>query len=126
MKNLSILLVLLFLCGCGGDHVQVTGTVKFADGSPLTLGTVKFIGDMTQATGKIKDGTYVLGELKPGDGIKPGQYKVVVAGASTGGGTSGTPVIYLIDLKFEEAPTSGLTCEVKGRMKYDIKVEPPK
>ena len=124
MKKLSILLVLLFLCGCGGG-AAVKGTVKFDDGTPLTQGTVKFIGDATQAIGPIKsDGTYRLGETKAGDGVTPGRYKVVVD-ATTGGGSDGKPLTHLVDPKFAEASTSDLACEVKGGMTYDITVTKP-
>ena len=31
----------------------------------------------------------------------------------------------LIDSKFEQPATSGLTCDVKGSMKFDVKVSKP-
>ena len=123
MRNFSILFVLLFLCGCGGDGVQVRGTVSFDDGTPLTRGTVRFIGEKTQASGVIKEnGTYVLGETKSGGGIKPGQYAVVVT-ATFGGGRE--PIINLVDLKFSRPDTSELTCEVTKKMTYAITVTKP-
>ena len=144
MKNYSILILLLFVCGCGNGSATVKGTVKFDDGTPLTVGYVKFIGGTTEASGAIKtDGTYVLGELKAGDGVKPGHYKVVVVGAmiipptpvsqtppSTSPRVSPPPVsvpppTYLIDRKYETPATSGLTCEVKGGMTYNITVTKP-
>jgi len=143
MKNYSILILLLFVCGCGSGGATVKGTVKFDDGTPLTTGYVKFIGNATEASGAIKtDGTYVLGELKAGDGVKPGHYKVVVVGAmiippapasqtspskspARGELPPAPPPTYLIDRKFETPATSGLTCEVKGAMTYDITVTKP-
>jgi hypothetical protein len=127
MKNISIIfLILLFLCGCSGGNVSVKGTVKFDDGSPLTRGTIRFIGDKTQANAVIgAHGTYVLGGAKPGDGIASGVYAVTVS-ARTGGGSDGRPLVYFVDPKFENASTSGLTCEVKGRrMTHDIIVTKP-
>ena len=142
MKNYSYLLLLLFVCGCG-DGVQVKGTVKFDDGQLLTVGFVNFTSETTEAVGAIKaNGTYVLGRTKPGDGVTPGHYKVAVVGAMinngfvpatavssapTGGGPPRAPLppTYLIDRKFEHPSTSGLTCEVKGAMTYDIIVTKP-
>ena len=92
----------------------------------------------TVASGYIqKDGTYsmIAGEQK---GMPPGTYKVCIGGLSVptmtsipsadGKGPSKvkfTKPEALIDSKFYNSNTSGLTCEVKGRTKYDITVEPP-
>jgi len=129
MKHYLILIFFVLLLpavwGCG-NKVQIRGKVTFEeDGSPLTFGTVKFVGEKTQATGHIqKDGTYRLGEVKPGDGIMPGLYRVTVY-AESGGGSDSTPVTYHIDRKFKNPATSGLTCEVKRRMTHDIIVTKP-
>jgi len=134
-----LLILLLFACGCGDGSVKVKGTVKFDDGTPLTAGFVKFIGDTTEASGAVQsNGTYTLGALQPG------HYKVVVIGAwirneAASPAVSPSPtsppfaaqappeptITYLIDHKFEQPSTSGLTCEVKGAMTYDIAVTKP-
>jgi hypothetical protein len=125
MKNYLILFVFVFpfIFGCG--HPKVTGTVKFDDGTPLTSGGVAFINLPYQAVGTIKpNGSYEMYELKPGDGVRPGTYQVTVL-ATTGGGSDGTPLVHLIDPKFENPFTSGLTCEVKGNTVFDITVIKP-
>ncbi len=122
--SIGLVLVFVFLCGCGGG-ATVKGKVTFEDGSPLTQGAVKFVTETTEATGDIKsNGTYTLFENKPGDGITPGKYAVTVT-AVTGGGSDGAPVVNLVDSKFANPATSGLSCEVKGSMTYDIKVSKP-
>ncbi|MDR0609769.1 MAG: carboxypeptidase-like regulatory domain-containing protein [Planctomycetaceae bacterium] len=125
MKNYFILFVFVlpFILGCG--QPKVTGTVKFDDGTPLTSGGVTFINLPYQATGAIKsNGSYEMYEIKPGDGVRPGTYQVTVS-ATTGGGSDGEPLVHLIDPKFENAGTSGLTCEVKGNTVFDIIVTKP-
>ncbi|GHT17947.1 hypothetical protein FACS1894189_4860 [Planctomycetales bacterium] len=87
---------------------------------------MKFIGAQTHATGHIQaGGKYRLGGIKENDGIKPGSYQVVVAGASTGGGSNGEPFARFIDQKYEHAGTSGLTCDVSGSTTFDITVTKP-
>jgi len=115
--------ILLVLTGCGNP--QVKGTVKFDDGTPLTTGGVVFNNGRTQAVGAIKsDGNYVLYELQPGDGVNPGTYAVAVT-AQIGGGSDGAPLVDLIDPKFADSTTSGLTCEVKGTTTFNITVTKP-
>jgi hypothetical protein len=79
----SSLLILLVALGCGGsDALQVTGTVKNADGSviPNEGGLVIFQpAEGNTASGGIQpDGSFTLMTGKPGDGVKPGAYKVVL------------------------------------------------
>lgn len=85
--NFRLVAIALFAAiGCGGsagDAVQVTGTVKHADGSDISFeaGTIVFqAADPTQfASGRVEpDGAFALMTKKPGDGVKPGQYKVVL------------------------------------------------
>jgi hypothetical protein len=120
MKRFSFFVLCFFLlCGCGQGK-QVGGTVKYEDGTPVTTGAVKFINMPYQWIGKINtDGSYEMYELKPCDGVPPGIYQVTVS-SSTGGGRDGTPFVHLIDPKFENPSTSGLTCEVKGNTVFDI------
>lgn len=71
-------------CGGGSDLLSVTGKVTNADGSPVTAaegGLVLFnpAGSGKAATGNFeKDGTFTMMTEKPGDGVKPGTYKVVL------------------------------------------------
>jgi hypothetical protein len=69
--------------GCGGGLYPVTGTVTLNDGTPVTKGLVIFErvagGEPLSARGQIRaDGTYELSTHKPGDGVPPGRYKVVL------------------------------------------------
>jgi hypothetical protein len=140
-KYIFIVFSLFFLTvtqGCG-SNCTVIGKVTFPDGTPLDKGTVLFENEKRVAQGHLKqDGTYSLisGEKK---GIPTGTYQVSIGGltqptvtatpSADGKGPSKvkvTPSVSPIDKKFHAAATSGLTCEVKGRTKYDIKVEPPK
>ena len=145
-KLLSIVLPLLavvFAVGCGDP--KVTGKVTFPDGTPLTRGQVMFQKDGFVASADIRsDGTYSAGKNKDGDGIPPGKYEVFIAGASLLGGPqnveaqppsglgsadprahSMAQAISLVHSKYTSPNTSGLTVEVKGSTKFDIKVEPP-
>ena len=119
-------MVLLTFAGCG--HPQVKGTVKYEDGTPLTTGGVVFIKGSYTANGAIKsDGTYVLSQIRKGDGVPPGLYKVIVqAQVSSNVNDPSARWLDLIDPKFSAPETSGLTCEVKSSTTYDITVaEPP-
>jgi hypothetical protein len=83
MKNKLILffagVLLLLLVGCSGN-IKVNGTVKYADGSALTTGTVIFGNGKDQFQGDIKnDGTFRIEGTKTGSGIPKGQYKVWLA-----------------------------------------------
>jgi len=140
-KNLFIVFALFLLAvvqGCG-SNCTVTGKVTFPDGTPLDRGSVHFENEKLAAKGYInKDGTYSLitGEKK---GIPAGSYKVSIGGLTQPTITTipssdpRTPpkvvvnkVESPIDSKFFTGDKSGLTCEVKGRTKYDITVEAPK
>jgi len=121
--------------GCG-NHCAVSGKVSFPDGTPLSVGEVAFETGTFFATGAIKsDGTYTMGTpSKPGGGIPRGTYRVSLQGVikPTVEFVPGShvpkitpPKEFPIDQKFTSTSTSGLTCEVKGRTKYDITVEPP-
>ena len=63
--------------------VQVSGTLKHADGTPVAgeSGTIVFqpVGEGQPASGAVAaDGSYKLMTRKPGDGVAPGKYKVVL------------------------------------------------
>jgi len=135
MKHSSTLLALFFcvlLVGCS-KGATVKGKVTFSDGTPLTIGEVFFQSDTCAVSGRIQpDGSYKLSGATEKDGIPPGHYGVKIVGAYD---SSNTPPgtmpqkakqpIPLINAKFEKTETSGLTCDVKGTMTYDITVEKP-
>jgi len=93
--------------------------------SPLTMGSVVFESGGYQAFGYLdQSGFYTLGEIKPGDKIRPGEYKVKIL-ATSGGDSSGAPLVNHVDPKYASSVTSELTCTVKGNTVFDIKVEKP-
>jgi len=139
-------MVLCGILGCG-SNVKFGGRVTYSDdGSPLTTGMVCFESNTFLARGPIdKDGYYDLGSLALNDGIPKGEYRVYISGADsveqvemkqvpgqaayvtstsmsgTMGGQIFTP---LIDPKFTEGKTSGLTVTIDGSSKqFDFKVD---
>ena len=73
---------LLFVTGCGSsDSFPVEGTVKL-DGKPLAGVTVQFIAQDPggrDANGTADaEGVFRLSTTRPGDGVLPGKYKVVI------------------------------------------------
>jgi len=88
MARWMLMSAVALMAGCGGGGaIQVTGVVKSADGSPIQCesGTVLFqpvVGEGVageHASGAVlPDGTFTMMTKVPGDGVKPGQYKVVL------------------------------------------------
>lgn len=126
MKYLSILLLLALFCvGCN-RQVGVSGTVKFADGKPLTNGTVIFAKPLFMASGSLDaNGHYTLGAFKAGDGTQKGEYSVYITGADKPAEKEGDESTPLIDAKFTGPDSSGLKCKVNGATTFDITVTPP-
>lgn len=135
------LLALVFAVGCGGSGggkttYPVSGTVKFADGSPLTAGEINFVSKDTTARGKIQsDGSFKLGTYKDGDGAPAGSYRISIVGArSEGTGQQDKSGQYdmgkpLVHPKYESPDGSKLTYEVKpdkgANANADFTVEKP-
>jgi hypothetical protein len=73
--------MLLVATGCGVRHTPVSGVVT-VDGQPhgdLVICFVPVEGGGLTATGMADDdGKFQLGTEKPGNGVKPGKYKVTV------------------------------------------------
>jgi hypothetical protein len=74
------------LAGCGGPKLYpVEGTVMWTDGKPareLAGGRVSFepLEGKHSADGPIDaEARYVVGTLRPGDGVPPGRYRVTLA-----------------------------------------------
>jgi hypothetical protein len=85
IRTLLILLSLVAAVGCGTgeEALQVTGSVKFADGSSVIgeSGTVVFhpTAEGQSASAAIEaDGSFEAMTKKPGDGMRPGAYKVTL------------------------------------------------
>ena len=124
---------LALILGCSDSGLRtVRGTVTF-DGKPIPTGSVRFFPSEggRPAIGQIQtDGSYELSTMQPGDGAKPGQYKVAIEAiesAATGpapssldeemelGGTGNTSVTYLLPLKYSSHKSSGLNAVVEDR-----------
>jgi hypothetical protein len=122
---LSLLMLGVLGCGSGGEKVyKVSGTVKFADGTPLTQGTVMFVKEGFQTQGNIDEkGNYALSTYNRNDGAPLGEYKIYLTGEAEGIAPDYKP---LVAKKFLNAGTSGLILEVKAQSNtYDIVVEKP-
>lgn len=125
---LLCLLICLVAVGCSGNK-RLNGKVTFSDdGSPALNGMVIFQKDNFISRGEIQpDGSYSLSSEKANDGIPPGEYKVYVSGISEMPpqipGVLVLP-IPLVDSKFENPDTSGLTCTIPAPgSRFDFKVD---
>jgi len=141
-RVIAILCLFLVVSAVGCGKCKVRGTVKFADGTPLTGGVVNFTDDVKLFKGEVKkDGTFEMKTVKPGDGIDPGTYKVYLTetlnlvvsdkksktSSLDGEGSAEMDVIgkseLTVDPKYSDASTSGLTVTVSKSMTYDITLE---
>jgi hypothetical protein len=126
----------LLFFGCSQKTVKFGGTVKFSDGSPVTLGTVNFDSGTHTFLGHIDaNGHYAPGMTQQGGGIPEGLYQVWLTGTdkvnnvtNPDGTISQQDSAPYVAEKFCKKETSGLTFEVKsGEPKtFDIVVEKPK
>ena len=121
----------LMLGGCGPrDRHYVTGNVRFPDGSPLTQGrlVIRYGGNsMIQGNAYLQpDGSFRVGEVKDGDGMRAGTVKVGVIGLELISGLSGNVrEVYHCDPKFFDPETAGLVFEVPKQLRWEIVVEKP-
>ncbi|MBX6316173.1 MAG: hypothetical protein IRY99_25170, partial [Isosphaeraceae bacterium] len=123
----AITLLALVPLGCGRSGPElapVTGKVTYK-GQPVPRGTISFQPvDPKQgapATGTIEpDGTYTMQTTEPGDGVRPGQYRVAITAREEAPildyipKTPPPPPKSLIPEKYENPETSGLTATVKS------------
>ncbi len=131
LTTLAVLTVLVGAAGCGSGRSQVNGRVTYDDGSPLTEGTV--LGQMGEGAESVTvqgavqpDGTFSWGTERPGDGAKPGQYRVAVIPRALGDSELGEGKRPAVDSRYANFATSGITFEVKpGANTLDIKVARP-
>jgi len=128
---LFIGVVAIVLTGCN-KHVPLKGKVTFADdGSPVGAGVVIFDDGAVRASGPIqRDGTYVVGFEKEGNGIPPGTYQVVISGAvkklDNPTNFFPAPTEMMIHSKYLYPNSSGLSIVVDRTTKeYNIEVERP-
>ncbi|HVK13554.1 MAG TPA: hypothetical protein VM597_32705 [Gemmataceae bacterium] len=123
--------VLFCVTGCGSGRYPVSGRVAYEDGTPVEAGTV--IGEAT-VNGKVvgvqgnieKDGTFVWGADRAGDGAFPGLYKVIVMPVALGDSELAEGKRPAVSGKYTKYETSGITFEVKpGKNHLDITVTKP-
>ena len=130
---ISIALIgILFVFGCSGKQ-PLSGKITFSDdGSPLPAGAVFFETPTYSASGVIKkNGTYVVGSDSLKDGLPKGTYAVIIRGAdeittidARGGGMPMERRTPLIDSKYQNPDTSGLSFTVDGKTKkFDFQVD---
>ena len=125
------LLLLLPLAGCGQKLHPVRGTVTLDDGRPLSRGLVIFEtqgeGPAVTARGEVKaDGGYELSTYRPGDGVPPGRYRVLINPMDPSDVPDEQKKLPF-DAKYVRFETSGLEYEVKpGPNEYPIRLDRPR
>lgn len=125
--------VLLTPAGCGrrGLH-RVSGSVRFADGAPLTRGRV--VADyghdsVAGAWGHIRsDGSFTIGTLADDDGMRAGSVRVAIVNAvetTYGRDDAAVATKPLVHPRFMHPETSGISFDVPRQTRWDIIVEGP-
>jgi len=123
----SIALLAWFSGGCGDRLYPVRGTVALEDGTPVTKGMIVIErtdgGEPLTAQGEIKaDGSYQLSTNKPGDGVPPGKYRVLINAMDLSDLPDEQKDIPF-DFKYLSFTSSGLEIEVKrGDNEYPIRL----
>lgn len=130
----ALALVALAAGGCGPPRHPVSGRVVFEDGSPLAEGSV--VGETTidgktvMARGTVgPDGAFAWGTDKPGDGARPGKYRVIVLPRTLGDAEIAQGALPAVDPKFGNPDTSGIEVEIKegkNELKITVAKPPPK
>jgi hypothetical protein len=126
-RCLAAAAVLFTLTGCGDRLYPVRGTVTLDDGTPVTKGMIICEryegGPPVSAQGAIQpDGTYRLGTAKPGDGLPPGKYRVLINAMDLSDLPDDKKDIPF-DSRYLNFQTSGLELEVRnGEVDYPIRL----
>ncbi|MCZ2342845.1 MAG: hypothetical protein LC104_13810 [Bacteroidales bacterium] len=119
--------------GCSSSVHPVKGTVRFSDGTPLTIGRVVAYADKSEvgSWGYLKeDGSFEMGTHSHNDGVPLGIYQIAIENAVTApppGYSSPVPFVSrpLIHARFADRTTSSLTFEVPKDTVWEIVVEKP-
>jgi hypothetical protein len=132
--SVASLSALAALTGCGDPEgrVQVTGSVKFEDGTipkGATQGTIRFepedasIPNIRPGQGMIdpQTGEYSLWTIKPGDGAYPGKYKVTIRVDTTYPPKPNYAGI-IVPLEYLAPDTTPLSAEINGQRRFDFTV----
>jgi len=130
MRSFFLVLCCVFLAGCGGDAASVIGTVKLADGTPLTSGFVTFESSTTNVVGYLDErGRFSLFQARPGDRVPPGTYRGAISydttAAESAAGMQEEGVVrnFLpFPSKYTSFETSGLTLTVEPRQKVQLDI----
>jgi hypothetical protein len=118
-------------CGASDGRLQVTGSVKFDDGTPAkgaTAAVVRFepedpnAPNARAATGYVdgETGEFSLYSVKPGDGANPGKYKVTLIVNSM---YPPRPAGVMVPEEYTSAATTPLTEEIsssKRRFEFTV------
>ncbi|HEY2411265.1 MAG TPA: carboxypeptidase-like regulatory domain-containing protein [Pirellulaceae bacterium] len=125
-RLLSVTLIVACLAGCGSKMAQVHGKVTLPDGKPAAGSQVVFQSGAEKqkftARGDVgPDGTFRMSTEKPGDGVPPGKYNVIVNPPPMVNAEG--PYIVPFNNKFTNFSTSGLEFEVKPGAANDFPIQ---
>jgi len=134
LVTLAVAVAMAVGCGPNNGTVKVTGVAKLANGRPLPGGRVILTGGPAGANGAIKsDGSFTLGTFTTTDGVKPGNYTVLITGAAEPDTRTyeeriqgvGKEPPSLVAKKYASAATSDLKVEIiKGPNVLEFSLEP--
>ncbi|MDR1383132.1 MAG: hypothetical protein LBJ67_04685 [Planctomycetaceae bacterium] len=126
IKSLLFIFLTLLLCAGCSNNVPISGQVTYSDdGNPLTTGTVCFQTESFVARGNLQsDGTYHMSSVTEKDGLPSGLYQISVINAVEGLGEDDGIRIPLIDPKYNDSATSGITFEVtRSNKRFNFTVD---
>jgi hypothetical protein len=114
----TLLLLFLFVAGCGGGQVGALGTVVFSDdGSPVFQGVdmphglIIFSTPTFQARSEIDgQGRFTMSSFSANDGLPPGTYRVAIIAQDN---TDPDNPYSLIDSKYSSHTTSELEITIE-------------
>lgn len=118
LATVVAVVVIFGIAGCASGRYPVVGRVTYEDGTPLTEGNViGYMSDggttvMVQGTVQ-RDGSFTWGSEKPGDGAKPGKYRVAVIPRTPGDAERAAGVLPAVDGKYSDPDKSGIEVEVR-------------
>jgi len=125
-KRLTLAALVASTAGCGSQMVPVHGKVTLPDGKPAAGSQVVFQGGSEKqkftARGDVgPDGTFHMSTEKPGDGVPPGKYNVLVNPPPMVNAEG--PYVVPFHNKFTNFATSGLEFEVKAGAANDFAIQ---